>query len=200
MSTRSKRGYILVLMTVCMLILLSFMGLGVDVGYMQYQKTRAQVAADSAADAAAVEAGLGSSANTIASAGRHGASLNGFTDGSGGVTVTINHPPTAGTYVGDSSYYEAVVAQATPTFFMQVAGFNTLNVSARAVAKVGGTQSTACEDVLNSSAHDAMKAAGSVTWSSSCGLQINSSDSKALNVTGSSSVTATSIEIGRAHV
>ena len=129
-----KRGVILLIASGLMFVLLAFVGLAFDVGYMQWLRRRAQTSADAAAMAGAWAVLEGGSMTTE---GKAASSINGYTDGTSGITVTINSPPTLGSYTADPTAVEAIVSQDAPAFFMRVLGFNTLPVRARAVAKQG---------------------------------------------------------------
>src|SRR2546425_236529 len=94
---RGKRGFIVLLATGMIFGLLAFVGLAFDVGYLQWCRRRAQTAADAAAIAGAWALQTGGSVTTE---GKNGSSLNGFTDAQNAVTVTINHPPSGGSYAG----------------------------------------------------------------------------------------------------
>src|ERR1700733_12440886 len=87
-------------------------GLALDGSNMQFQKRRLQIAADAAALGAAYERALGKS--TWAAAGKSDAALNGFTDGSNNVTITVQSPPTSGSFSGDSSAIQVTVSQKVP--------------------------------------------------------------------------------------
>jgi hypothetical protein len=54
-SKARERGYILLTSAVSLTVLLGFLGLAVDVGYLQFQKRRIQSAADAAAAGAAFQ-------------------------------------------------------------------------------------------------------------------------------------------------
>src|SRR5260370_14631170 len=92
----SKRGVVILTAVGMMFVLLAFVGLAFDVGYMQWSRRRAQTAADAAAVAAAwaVEQG-----DAITTSGQNASVDNGFKDSTDGVTVTINSTPTSGCYM-----------------------------------------------------------------------------------------------------
>jgi len=90
-----ERGAVSLVAAVSMVGLLGFTGMAVDAGYLQWTQVRIQDATDAAAQAALIELENGNS--DWVAAGRNAAAMNGFTNGSGGVTVTINNPPTMAT-------------------------------------------------------------------------------------------------------
>ena len=81
-SSRSKQsGSIAVLTAVLLPILLSFMALAIDVGYMFVVKNRMQVAADSAALVAANSLNHGQGIDTAYAWALTATAANGFTNG-----------------------------------------------------------------------------------------------------------------------
>src|SRR5439155_10574785 len=127
-------------------VLLAFVGLAFDVGYVQWSRRRAQTATDAGAMAGAWANKQG---DTYVTAGQNASADNGYTNGTDGVTVTINKPPTSGSYTTDANAVEAIVSQDAPSYFMRILGWNVLPVRARAVAK--GGFSTACIYALDPS-------------------------------------------------
>jgi Putative Flp pilus-assembly TadE/G-like len=175
------------------MMLLLFAGLGVDVGYLRYQKQQMQKAADSAALAGAEALTYGSS---YSAAGQNDATINGFKNGQNGITVAVNSPPQVDPiFKGQSGYVEAIVTQARPIFFMRVAGFGNQTVSARAVASSSGSGS-GCIYALDPTDSKSMVLNGNVTVSASCGVYVNSSSSSALVENGNSGSLTASGGIG----
>ena len=193
MSTRRKAqaGYILLTGSVAAIVLFAFMGLAVDAGFLEWTKRRMQAAADSAAMAALLELQDGSGKQV--SAGQTAAGLNGFTDGTNSVTVTINVPPTSGDYSGNNGAAEAIVSQPVPTYFMGILGIGSVTVKARAVGAPGS--GTGCIYALNASVSKALVASGSAVINSQCGVVVDSDDSDALDTSGSACVSGTSISV-----
>src|SRR5207253_1962125 len=106
-----------------MFVLVAFVGLAFDVGYLQWARRRAQTAADAAAVAAAWAVVQG---DPVTPSGQNGSADNGFKDSTNGVTVTINKPPSGGSYASDTTAVEAIVSQDAPSYFMRILGFNSL--------------------------------------------------------------------------
>lgn len=196
-----ERGVLSVMFALSAVVLLAFAGLAIDVGYMQWEKRRMQVAADAAAMGGLRELELNVK-DKIVSAGRNDAKLNGFTNGVDNATVSINNPPSTGTYSTDNLAVEAIVSKNIPTFFMRVFGQNGISVSARAVAKTSGTTSQgaigSCIYALNPTAKSAFKLDGSASNMyvyTSCSITDESSDNAAYTQ-GSNAV----LHIGNAQV
>jgi hypothetical protein len=140
------------------LLLMGVAGMGIDMGYMRYQKRLQQTAADAAAIAGASNLAYGG----VTTAAQAAAVANGFTDSSGNtvstctgslptalptnpatVCVQINNPPTSGPHMSDANYVEAYVSVVQPAFFMRLLGTNSEPITARAVATTtsGGVNS-----------------------------------------------------------
>jgi hypothetical protein len=137
--TRGKEaGQALVLAAMGLTLFILAAGLGIDMGYLRYQKRLQQSAADSAAIAGAAEIPFsGCSSGSCPGATTDSAS-NGFTDGVNNVTVTVYSPPNDGPHAGLPGYVEVLVTKIQPTFFVRIAGVNSATVTARAVAYLSG--------------------------------------------------------------
>ena len=142
--SQQRRGAVTVLAAILMVAMLGFVAFGVDVGYMLVVKTQLQVAADSAAMAAAANmAGTQSQMNTVAQqfAGYHQA---------GGKAVSLQNSDieyglwdsTARAFSPSSQAGNAIRVTArrndttggNNTFFGRIFGVKSFNVSASAVA------------------------------------------------------------------
>ena len=129
---QDERGVLAIVTALCFVVLIGFVGLGIDVG-MWYRTLRAsRNAADAAALAAAINAG-----STYAAEARAVAAQYGFTDGTGNVTVTPSNNQTCPD--GTSGCYKVIVAQSSaPVFFASILGITGPAISASAMAN-GGT-------------------------------------------------------------
>ena len=136
---KKERGFVLILSTVMLFVLLGFTGLAVDTGYLQWQRRTMQSAADAAAMGALRELELGRTntgpAYDLTLAARNDAALNGFTDGVNNVTVTLNNPPVSGSFNGDSTVAQVIISRPYPTFFMGILGTTSVTISAQAQAQ-----------------------------------------------------------------
>lgn len=181
-----------------MIVLLMMAGLGVDVGYLKYQKQQMQKAADAGALGAAsamIYYGTGNQTQ-IQQAGWDDAAANGFDHTQPGVTVQVNNPPqTVGDpFYNNLNYVEVIVSQARPTFFMQLAGYNSINVSSRAVATAVGSGS-ACVYSLAPSGTNTLDVTGATYISSNCGVLVNSASLTALSIANRDNIAAYSIGV-----
>lgn len=188
---KNEAGYVLITTALALATLLGFLGFLVDVGFLYMHKREAQIAADSAAQEAVLQMANGAtSANAITYA-KSDAGLNGFTTGTNGVTVTINIPPSSGNYSGDTAAAEAIVQQTVPTTLLKLLNINSGSVKARGVAVRGGTGG--CMYALDKTASNAFVASGSANVNANCGLYVNSSNSKALSLSGSACISSPTV-------
>ena len=185
----SEAGQAIVVVALALVVILAILGLAVDMGYLRYTKRQLQTAADAAAMAGAAELPYGD----VASAAQADSASNGFTNGTNGVTVTVNNPPLSGQHIGNSAYVETIVAKNTQTFFAKAFGVKTVSLQARAVAHLGGGQN--CIFALDPSASGALSVDAFASISSQCGIVVESTSGSALSCSLLSSITAPSIGI-----
>src|ERR1700761_4085070 len=101
-----ENGQTVVVAALCMVVIIAFLGLAIDVGHFRYEKRRLQNAADAAALAAAMEVRIcGGVANCSAmpTAAQNALTENGYTQttitsncssaASSGLTLMISNPP-----------------------------------------------------------------------------------------------------------
>lgn len=181
-SQSGRRGFVAITTAVMLIGLLAFTGVAIDIGYMEWTRRRAQVAADAAAMGAGLEAQRGASAAVLEEAGRADSALNGFTHGHDSTTVIVNYPPLSGRLAGSTRAVEAVVTRSVPTFFLGIVGQNGATVRARAVGTVGA--GTACIFALNKHLSGAMAISGSTVPTVYCDALVSSDSSTAYNMNG----------------
>ncbi|HWZ31623.1 MAG TPA: pilus assembly protein TadG-related protein [Bryobacteraceae bacterium] len=179
----SEKGVLTIAFAFMAVVLIGFTGLAIDVGYLQWQKRGIQGAADAAAMGALRE--MERNQTDLAAAGQNDAAMNGFVNGQNNTTITINNPPTSGSYSGNVVAVEAIVTKRVPTFFMMIFGQTGVNVSARAVARTTSSEGSigACIFVLNPTQKAALEIGGtSMNLSTQCGVVVNSTDSAAFKM------------------
>lgn len=157
-----ERGQLLPLLAISVFAMLAMIGLAVDLGYWRYQQRLQQSATDSAVIAAAIESNYATpqtQASLVPAAGYTDAQNNGFTNGIGTVSVTINYPPaapdpnyTAGPD-GSGKYdaVEAIITKTQPQFFSGITGAAPIKLRTRAVAIATNLNSN-CVYALNQNA------------------------------------------------
>lgn len=192
---RKKNGQVLVLVALTLPLMLGFIGFAVDVGILVTEKQKLQVAADSAAIAGAAEINYGD----WTSVAQNAASLNGYTNGSNGVTVSVNPSastvptPLYGPYAGQPGFLEVIVTESVPTYFMQLFNFPTVPVQTRAVAGLG--VSSNCIYILGGSGETLNMSNNSKLNAPGCGVVVDSNGSPAVSVQGSAAITASSVSV-----
>ena len=191
---RRQRGSIAILGTLTMTALFGMLGLTFDAAYLYHLRRNAQMAADAGAKAGSIELQNGSSNDTIKDQVKAEIGTNGFTDGTNGVTVTVNKPPVGGGWAGNANAVQVIVKQTVPTSFMQVLGLANAQVVAESV---GGKQSgTNCIYALNPTVDHAISISGnSSTINANCGVMDDSSASHAFSVSGGATFSATSVSV-----
>jgi hypothetical protein len=138
---KSQGGQAVIFVAVALPLLCGVLGLAFDIGFFEFMQRNAQTAADAGALAGAIDLPYG----TAATGATAGTAANGFTNGSGGVTVTVNNPPATGPHAGGTcggsspslncNFVEVIVSQPEPTFFLKMLGIGpSATVAARAVA------------------------------------------------------------------
>jgi hypothetical protein len=98
---------------------MGFAAMAVDVGYLQYRQHQQQSATDAAAiggASALLSAGCPSPSNATTAA-QSDASSNGYTNGSGTVTVNVSNAPASGPYSTDNCAVDVQITSPHATFF-----------------------------------------------------------------------------------
>lgn len=183
---REESGQVLVITVLSLSLLLGFMALAVDMGVVFNAKRQAQIAADAAAIAGALEFEYNGTTNVV-SKGKAAALANGVANSYVNVTTSPS-----GVYHKTLGYVQATVNMPASTYFLGAFnGMKSMNVGATAVA--GITPSPACIYVLDTSAANAlnMKGNSSIT-APNCGIVVDSNNASALCVTGGSNTVVAS--------
>jgi hypothetical protein len=151
-----ESGQTLVLAALCIVILVAFLGLAIDVGHLRYAKRQLQSAADAAAIAAgreirvcAVNGQILQACPYMTAAAQSALVENepGFTGSTlisnclsapgAGLTIQVNSPScylASDPNKGKAGYVEVVVSKQEQTYFAKILGFNNISLSARAEA------------------------------------------------------------------
>jgi Putative Flp pilus-assembly TadE/G-like len=173
-----QRGQVMPLVAVAALLLVAVAGLAVDVGYHQYRQRVQQTATDSAAIAAGQELLYGSGA--AVAAGQHDASVNGFTDTTGGngctatatcVTVTAPDADADDAFYNTPDTVEVVIQTPNSTFFEPIFGIKSVNITTKAVAKLVDEPSDNCVVMLSPTIQS--NYTGATVNAPNCGLAFN---------------------------
>lgn len=197
---RDEKGQMLILTVLSMTVLLGVLAFATDIGVLFRAKRNMQIAADAAATAGALDLRYGSSASIAENDGLCAAYANGYKatnvtpscsntvpSNASDATVSIDTPPLYG-YHKAAGFVEAIVTAPNPTFFMNLFGFTSMNVTARAVAG-SVNPSKNCIYLLNPTGTGlTVRGDSSITatyGAKACGIYVNSSSSSAVYTTGS---------------
>lgn len=171
----TERGSVLPLVALSLAVIMGFAGMGVDVGFLEYQQRQQQNAADGAAVGAAQQLLYSGCPNqTVAQSTADGdSSENGFTS-TGNVTVTANNPPTSGPFSSDNCAVMVTVNNsAAQTFFTRLFGYASgMPVTTSAVA-TSSSNGNGCVYLLDPNGTPDFH--GAKISAPGCGLLINGS-------------------------
>jgi hypothetical protein len=113
------------------------------------------------------------------------AKANGYQNGAGGVTVTVNIPPLSGPFKGKPTHTEVIISAPQKRYFSKVFGSTSITYGARAVSRGrrgGINNAIICLDPTGKGALNA-GGNGSVTVSGSP-IQVNSNNTEAMIANG----------------
>ena len=153
-------------------IMLGISGLAIDVSVWHAASRSTQTMADAGALAIVFEMKRVPDNTVPLDVATAAAELNGF-DGSAGDLITVNNPPTSGSFTGNNAAYEVIVRRPTPTFLARLVFDGSTSVSARAVATEAGPPET-CVLSLEDTGEDAIKVNNGALYADGCDVQVNS--------------------------
>jgi hypothetical protein len=188
---RDQSGAYAPMLALLLPIMVGTAGLGGEVGLWMYRHQQLQGVADMGAVSAATAGGSSSVLNAEASAA---AASYGLINGRNGVTVTVNSPPTSGTHLSTAGAVEVIAQLSQPRLLSAVFNKEPVLIMARAVAV--GTGGAGCILALNGSASGAIGTQGtSQIVLNGCSLYANSTSGSAVNVGGSSKISALTVGV-----
>ena len=150
---KDERGSVLAFF-VAIPVVAGTVAVGVETGQLYRTKRQMQGAADAAALAGTMDKKNGGTATSIAAAARYEAQRNGFQNGVGGVTVTVNSPPTSGSNVSTANAVEVIVTKPGSFVLAKVLSSalgNSFTMKTRSVAAQGSVTSTTSTTTSTSS-------------------------------------------------
>lgn len=199
--TKLRRGAVTPWVVLSLLLIVGIVAIGFDCGRMSEERRRAQ----SIADAAALAGGIAnykkkfSSSSQPANAALAVASEIGYTNDGVDSIVTVNIPPTTGTFAGKADYVEVITQRNLRASFGAIFTNQPMTIKARAVAK-GQTLKIGVM-ALNPNAPDAFVNNGIGTFAVlGAGIYVNSSDPSAFHLNGIGPVLASSYNVKGGYV
>ncbi|WFU13881.1 TadE/TadG family type IV pilus assembly protein [Bradyrhizobium sp. CB3481] len=185
---RDESGSYVILSAMLMPVLVGAASLGTEVGWWLYKHKNMQSAADSGAVSAATAA-----SNLLAEANAVTATY-GYANAVNNVTLTVNQPPTTGSYASNAQAVEVILSQPQQRLLSSIFGSDPVLITARAVALQNS--GTGCVLALNSAATPAVNVGGSNNLTlKGCNLYSNSSGNPSLNVSGSGTISANQVGV-----
>ena len=107
------------------------------------------------------------------------AAQDGFQNGVKGVTVSLNHPPTSGTYAGNAQAYEVLITAPQHSYLAAAVGVSAPTVTGRAVVRM--FQGSECIHSLGPDGSPGVLASGNGTIDvPNCDIRSNSTGSQVL--------------------
>lgn len=199
----ARRGATAVVVAICLVPLIGVMAFAIDGGLLMAQRRQVQAAADASAHAAACTLYTNNSTDNgldprglARAAALAFASANGYSNDGTRSVVTVNIPPTSGTFSGRSSYAEVLVTYNQDKAFSAIWRSGSLAVRARTVARGLTAQavpySTASILLLDPSASGSLSVAGSAKVVVESSIQVNSSNASAVTATNAGTISAKS--------
>lgn len=187
----SEQGGLIILWAFVLPAVIGSIGIGVEVSSWYARKSDIQSATDAAALATSYAVGGSSNLTTIAS---NEMSRNGFGTNSG-ITLTVNNPPSTGTYSGNNNAVELIVSQNEAPLFSKVLGHGQTTIKVRAVAlNTPSSSGGGCIMALNQTQGYSIDINGNATINMpGCSMIDNSNNSSAVALNGNATVTVTNI-------
>ena len=186
--TRDRQGALLATAAVALPVIVGFAGAGIEVGMWYSDKRDLQTVADAAALSGAFERVRGNPAG-LQSAARYEAQRNGFTV-SGPNKIAVNNPPLSGSRAGQTTAVEVVLTRPHKLLFSNLLLSADVAIAARSTAAVA-TTGEACVLALDRTANNALLGQGSsIVKMDGCVMASNSVSSTAIDMTGSTTVSA----------
>ncbi|WP_092122301.1 TadE/TadG family type IV pilus assembly protein [Bradyrhizobium erythrophlei] len=185
---RDQSGSYAIIIALLMPVLVGTAGLGTEVAWWFYKHKNMMSAADSAAvSAATAGTNFATEANAITT-------FYGYANGISNVTVTVNQPPSTGSFTSSSQAVEVIITQPQARLMSALFGSGAVPVTARAVAL--GNVGTGCVLALDPTANPAVTVKGNTQLNLiNCNLYDDSNGGSALNVSGSATISAAMVGV-----
>jgi Flp pilus assembly protein TadG len=185
-----RSGVTAVLTALALTVVMGFVGLGTEVGTWYLARRGMQGAADQAALSADTALAGGAPRNRMMVEAAAISSVNGYSNGANGVTVTTNNPPTSGAYLGNAAAVEVVIQQTKPLLVLGLFLQAPVVVQARAVA-LTRPAATACVLGLDPSAPSTVSLSNNGVLSDPhCGVASNSNSTTSLALSNNAQINA----------
>ena len=187
---KDKKGSVALIFGLAVPMLIGFTGLAIDGTFWLKERNKLQSSADSAAISAAQALNLdGAKANLEGEARKMFVKIYGSAL-AGKIRLVVQNPPQSGKEQGNKSAVAVIADADQKSFFLKVAGIDTIVVASRAVAKTDGI-SDACVLGLDPTEDKGFEVTGSADVNLGCAVASNSTTKESMYISGSAKVTAT---------
>jgi hypothetical protein len=205
----NEDGQTVIVAAVCMVVIIGFLGLAIDVGELRQAKRKLQFAADAAALAASLEirvCGFTPNCPAMQAAAQNALVENGLTGSTlisncasitgAALTMVVNNPAcalgSADPNAGKANYVEVVISQQQQTNFAGILGFNNIPITVRAEA---GRGSGPCIYALDPTGPAAIAILAGIGIRSTCAIVDESNSSSALTCIVGAFISAPKISV-----
>lgn len=190
----SQAGSVAIQVAVSLAVLIGMVALGTEITFVMLKHRQMQSVADSAALGSATALAAGYPADYTLEALAIAASA-GFVNGVDGVNVTVVYPPIIGSYAGNTGAIQVTVSQPQTLGMVSLFRTGAFEVTANAVALVGGSGSYCVLQLSQSTTTGVSISNGATVNLSQCGLAVDAKGSSALSVTGGSTLNALTVSV-----
>ena len=175
-------GTIVIVAAILLPVAIGGMGMGAEAGLWYYTQRQLQHAADTAAHGAGIRKRQGDTQAEIEAVALALAIEGGFDAGRG--TITVENPPTSGSYAGNPKAVAVNLGENIPRLFTSIYSHRPVNVASRAVS-LFTNPSFACVLALAPNASSALSAFGSTNVTlTDCDTASNSMANDAFDMQG----------------
>ena len=191
---RDRRGNYALMTALISPVLIGSAGLATEGGLWMYVHQTLQGAADSAALSAATQYGLNTSAS-LDNQAQSVVATYGYTVGNAGTSVTVNRPPSSGSYTGNNKAVEVIVTTQQTRLLSSIFSSGNVTLTGRAVA-IPGNAGMGCVLSLNLTASGGVTSKGNSAVSlNQCSVYDDSNNSSALVNGGTATINALSVNV-----
>jgi hypothetical protein len=182
-----RRASVSTMLAMATPVLIGFMGLAIDTTYWETAKVSLQGATDQAAIAAgrAYRSDANVTTEAVSVLADHG-----FVNGTKGVAISVQNPPTSGSYAGNPAAILVSVTQPQASIFASVLGLTPPVVTARAITAPSTSGGGACIIALATSGTGVSMNGTNTVNISHCNVYANSTANNAIALTSNATLTA----------
>lgn len=186
---RNSKGSILVLAALTAPVFIGFVALGVDVSLWYKNKRQLQLVSDAIAYGATLAL---NKRQNVAAYATNDAGLNSVSVANGN-TITVQNPPTSGTYNGNSKAVQVLLTSPGKVYFTGYFLPNAFSLHSQSVALL--IPPISCITTLDTTASQSLTLKGATVTLYQCGSYVNSSSSDAVDLGNNSTLTTQFLNI-----